>query len=53
MTLINAALIWTAVSAIVAPVIGSQLARRRVQLIPEGLVTATLREHALTAPPDR
>jgi len=52
MTVINAALVWTAVSALVAPVIGNQLARRRVELPPEGLVTA-LSEHALTAPPDR
>ena len=52
MTVINAALIWTAVSALVAPVIGNQLARRCVELPPDGLVTA-LREHALTAPPDR
>ena len=52
MTLVNAAFIWTAVSALVAPVIGNQLARRRVELSTDGLVTA-LSERALTAPPDR
>ena len=52
MTLVSAAIIWTAVSALVAPVIGNQLARRRVELLTEGLVTA-LSEHALTAQPDR
>ena len=53
MTLISAAVIWTAVSALVAPVIGNQLARRRVELSPGGLVTAALSERALATPPDR
>ena len=52
MTLISAAAIWTAVSAVVAPVVGSQLARRRVELHPDGLATTTLGDRALTAPPN-
>jgi len=41
MSFVDAAVLWTAVSIVVSPFVGSCLARRRVELASGGLVTAS------------
>jgi hypothetical protein len=50
--LIDAAVIWTALSALVTPVVGQLLARRRAQVWPDDLATGPLVDRALAAPLD-
>jgi hypothetical protein len=52
MRLIDAAVTWTAVSALVTPFVGQLLARRGVELLPEELVTGPLSDRASAAPLD-
>jgi hypothetical protein len=50
--LLNAAFLWTALSAVVTPFVGSCLARRHVEVTPEGLATISLSDRGTAAPPD-
>jgi hypothetical protein len=52
MRLVNAAVLWTAVSSLVTPFIGFHLARRRVELWPDELVTTSMPDRASAAPLD-
>ena len=52
MTVINALLLWTAVSAAVAPLVGSQIGRHRVALTAADMGTTVPRERVSAAPPD-
>jgi hypothetical protein len=52
MRLVNAAVLWTAVSALVTPFIGLCLARRRVEVRPDELVTTSMADRASAVPLD-
>jgi len=52
MRLIDAAVTWTALSALVTPFVAQLLARRHVEVWPDELVTRPLGDRASAAPLD-
>jgi hypothetical protein len=50
--LVDAAVLWTALSALVTPFVGQLLARRRAEVWSDDLVTSPLGDRASAAPLD-